>query len=654
MDNRSRHWALLASICVWGCGASGNDSAENAATSTAPLQKGTSEATRSVNPLHREPSGTRTPIKHAVIIIGENRTFDHIFATYKPRHHQRIYNLLSQGIVEEGGRPGPHFNRATQMNAVDAATDGYALSPGSKAPYGKLPPPLTGGPTNPYISDLATAKAVQAGLPDNYYQYLVSGGTGLPPKVVDTRIVNVNDLPPGPFQLTPGVAYNDYAASPVHRFYQMWQQLDCMAHDATFWNPSGCKSDLFPWVEVSVGAGSNGNPQPTDYSDLTTGEGSTAMGFYNMLQGDAPYFKYLADTYAMSDNYHQAVQGGTGANHVMLGTGDDVWYSDGKGHALVPPALNTENPNAQPGTNNWYTQDGYSGGTYSNCADASQPGVGAVVDYLTSLPRSVDPNCEANHYYLLNNYAPGYFADGSVNTDQFAIPPSNLRTIGDELGEHHISWAYFGDQYNRYRADPHFQDPTDVYCDICNPFQYVSSIMTDATERQQHLKDTLDFYQGIRSGVLPAVSFVKPSGLVDGHPASSKLNLFEGFTKYIVDLIQSQPELWKDTVIFVTFDEGGGYYDSGYVQPVDFFGDGTRIPLMVISPFSKGGKISHEYGDHVSLLKFIEYNWYLPPVTGRSRDNLPNPITSEFNPYAPINSPAIGDLTSLFDFDRGD
>ena len=82
----------------------------------------------------------------------------------------------------------------------------------------------------------------------------------------------------------------------------------------------------------------------------------------------------------------------------MLGTGDDVWYSDESGHALVPPALNTENPSAQPGTNNWYTQDGYSGGTYRNCADASQPGVGAGVDYLTSLPRSVDPNCEANHY----------------------------------------------------------------------------------------------------------------------------------------------------------------------------------------------------------------------------------------------------------------
>lgn len=651
MDNRSSRWALLASTFVWGCSAS-NDSAENAVTSTSPLKDSASESASGANTPRRGDSGTRTPIKHAVIIIGENRTFDHVFATYKPKHHQRIHNLLSQGIVNEDGSPGPHFDRARQMTAVDSAAQGYQVSPGSKAPYAKLPPPLSGGPTNPYISDLATAKAVQAGLPDDYYPYLISGGTGLPSQVVDTRIANVNNLPPGPFQLTPGVAYNDYAASPVHRFYQMWQQLDCSARSATPFNPSGCKNDLFPWVEVTFGAGSNGDPPPANLTDATTGEGSTAMGFYNMLQGDAPYFKYLADTYSMSDNFHQAVQGGTGANHVAIGAGDGIWYSDGNGHALAPPALNTENPNAQPGTNNWYQQDGYSGGTYSNCADESQPGVDSVVDYLASLPRSVDPNCEAGHYYLLNNYAPGYFADGSVNSDQFAIPPSTLRTIGDELGEHAISWAYYGDQYNRYQADPHYQNPTTIYCDICNPFQYVSSIMTNATERQRHLKDTLDFYQGIENGILPVVSFVKPSGLVDGHPASSKLNLFEGFTKYIVDLIQCQPELWKDTAIFVTFDEGGGYYDSGYVQPLDFFGDGTRIPLMVISPYSKGGKVSHEYGDHVSLLKFIEYNWRLPPVTKRSRDNLPDPLTSELNPYAPVNSPAIGDLTSLFDFEQ--
>ena len=102
--------------------------------------------------------------------------------------------------------------------------------------------------------------------------------------------------------------------------------------------------------------------------------------------------------------------------------------------------------------------------------------------------------------------------------------------------------------------------------------------------------------------------------------------------------------------MFVTFDEGGGYYDSGYVQPVDFFGDGTRIPLIVVSAYTKPGHISHEYGDHVSILKFIERNWSIEPVTERSRDNFPNPIQRRDNPYVPVNSPALGDLFDLFDF----
>ena len=89
-----------------------------------------------------------------------------------------------------------------------------------------------------------------------------------------------------------------------------------------------------------------------------------------------------------------------------------------------------------------------------------------------------------------------------------------------------------------------------------------------------------------RSNTLPAVSFVKPSGYIDGHPSSSKLNLFEGFVKKIVDQVEASPYA-KDTAIFITFDEGGGYYDSGYVQPLDFFGDGTRIPLIVVSPYAE-------------------------------------------------------------------
>jgi phospholipase C len=189
----------------------------------------------------------------------------------------------------------------------------------------------------------------------------------------------------------------------------------------------------------------------------------------------------------------------------------------------------------------------------------------------------------------------------------------------------------------------------DEYCNICNPFQYDTSIMSHADVRTAHIQDTTNLYADIADGKLPAVSFVKPSGFVDGHPSSSKLNLFEGFTKKIIEAVQANPSLWKDTAIIVTFDEGGGYYDSGYVQPLDFFGDGTRIPCIVVSPYSTGGHITHDYSDHVSVLKFIERNWNLKPVTYRSRDNYPNPIT-EGNPYVPVNGPAISDLFELFDF----
>ena len=104
---------------------------------------------------------------------------------------------------------------------------------------------------------------------------------------------------------------------------------------------------------------------------------------------------------------------------------------------------------------------------------------------------------------------------------------------------------------------------------------------------------------------------MKPDGTMDGHPASSKWTLFEAFAQNIVELAQSNPELWAETAIFITVDEGGGYYDSGFIQPVDFFGTGPRIPMIAVSPYSTGGHISHVYNEHSSFVKFIERNWRL-------------------------------------------
>lgn len=391
---------------------------------------------------HHHGHETRTPIKHVIVIIGENRSFDHVFATYVPeRRDQSVFNLLSQGIVKldasKNAIPGPNFEKAHQQAALDnGPSDAFLLSPPKQNfPKDQLPSPQVGGPKVSYIpnkcgsspittceASLVLAQQSESGLPAEYYQYLLTGGTGQTSHTPDQRISNVNALPAGPFQLTNGDAmpYDSYSASPVHRFYQMWQQLNCNHSAASRDNPSGCGGNLFAWVEVTVGAGADGATQPSNFSTeysptaTTTGEGSTALGFYNVQKGDVPYFTSLAQKYAMSDNFHQSVNGGTGANHIMLGHADMIYFSDTYGNAAVPPngiqvfggtpdagiVHEIENPNPAAGTNNWYTEDGYGaggnggfpppfqtspvsgGGSYSDCSDASQPGVKPILDYL--------------------------------------------------------------------------------------------------------------------------------------------------------------------------------------------------------------------------------------------------------------------------------
>jgi phospholipase C len=192
---------------------------------------------------HDHKGVSSSPIKHVIIIVGENRTFDHIFATYKPKEGEQVDNLLSKQIVKEDGTPGKNYAKAYQYSADVTGAATFQLSPTTKKTlYSFLPAPLNGGPTNVCtdngICTLGDATSSENGLALDYYQYMLTGGSGLTGKVPDTRITGVHGsapystLPPGPFQLTNSKTtgtfpYDAYAASPVHRFYQMFQQLDC-------------------------------------------------------------------------------------------------------------------------------------------------------------------------------------------------------------------------------------------------------------------------------------------------------------------------------------------------------------------------------------------------------------------------------------------
>jgi phospholipase C len=620
---------------------------------------------------------TASPIKHVIVLIGENRTFDHLFATYVSPSGDSVSNLLSKGIIKADGTPAKHFKKAQQFQAVPPFKTKYyiSLDRDDKTPYDILPEPTlnfspspaTGEPPPfPSATPLPLLGALEPSLEAADLHLLTTGASGAAQSAelpdFDSRIQNFSNLPNGPFPLAgDSLPYDSYTGDTTHRLFEMWQQSDCNVRNATRENPSGCLSDLYPFVITSYTSELDPNSFPLA-NEVDDNGGGNSMAFYNVQAGDVPVLKRLADQYTMSDNFHQSFMGGTGANHVMLGTGDAIFWSDGNGNPTVPPS-HIANPDPLPGSNNQYTVDINFDGNFAECADSSQPGVDAIRDYLQSLAYHPHPNCERGHYYMINNDSPGFLPDGTVDTKGIAkggsVPPSNVRTIGEALNEKGISWAYYGGAYNAAVALQHDPKSTNplvqigaAYCNICNFESYATSIMGDTTQRTTHIKDATDFFAAIDNSTLPSVSFVKPDGLLDGHPASSKEDLFEGMVTKIVDHLTANKALFAETALFITMDEGGGYYDSGYIQPLDFFGDGPRIPMIVVSPFSRGGHISHTYSDHVSVLKFIERNWKLEPLTRRSRDNFPNPVAADENPYVPLNSPAIGDLFDLFRFDR--
>jgi phospholipase C len=581
-------------------------------------------------------SDTRTPIKHVIVVVGENVTFDALFATYKPASGASVRNLLTQGIVNADGAPGPNYARAIQFNGTNRR-GAYTVPPLATTPYAKLPQPLLTGVFNPLTLQPF------GNVPDPRFATLAANG---------------------PFQITNFVHYGDpttfATGDPVHRFFQMWQQT----------GGSNDNLHLHTWVAANAGQGGD-TPGVTPQNP---GQGGELMGFYNMATGDAPYFNQLAQTFAISDNYHQAIMGGTGANFFALATGDVAVYNNG-GAIAVPPANQIENPEPQSRTDNFYTRDGYSGGSYVNCSDQGQPGVFAILERLRE--RDVRSNCLPNAFHLVNNYDPPFNMNGTpkaLGADKFVYPPQTIPTIGELLSAHGVSWNWYtgGRDAADVTGDPLFavirslvafqlpgfpagvidsiafgQTQPLLYNSIGDPHNASANVVGGALKNNLRGLDTL--YRDLAGGTLPAVSFVVPKNLDSGHPGFSVPAKYELFVTDLIARVQADPKTWAETAILVTTDEGGGYFDSGRIQMLDFFGDGPRIPLLAVSPFAKRGHVDHAYHDHASILKFIERNWRLPRLSNRSRDNLPNPHM-DGDDYLPENGPAIGDLMSLFDF----
>lgn len=183
-------------------------------------------------------------------------------------------------------------------------------------------------------------------------------------------------------------------------------------------------------------------------------------------------------------------------------------------------------------------------------------------------------------------------------------PCFDFKTEGDLLRRKHIPWAdysatntqlgYMWSAYNaigRYRNDPALWDA--------------------------YMRPVDDVVRDVKADRLPAVTWVTPRFALSQHP---EYNFCYGqnWTIGLVDAIMASP-MWKDTAIFLTWDDFGGFYD--HVPPVrlDRFGLGIRVPMLVISPYAKQGYIDGTQGEFSSVLRFIEDNWGLTQLTRRDR-----------------------------------
>ncbi len=173
-------------------------------------------------------------------------------------------------------------------------------------------------------------------------------------------------------------------------------------------------------------------------------------------------------------------------------------------------------------------------------------------------------------------------------------------TVFDQLQSRLISWKYY------YTPSPIYQPLLDYFPHIASSYPMQAQIVP---------MDRL--MTDIQAGSLPQVAWVDPEAdlSVSEHPPGNVAQ-GEAWTMGIVNAIMAGPQ-WDTTAILLTWDENGGFYDHVPPPQVDGYGDGFRVPMIVISPFAKRGFVDHEVMDHMSILRLIADNWGLPALTPR-------------------------------------
>lgn len=179
-----------------------------------------------------------------------------------------------------------------------------------------------------------------------------------------------------------------------------------------------------------------------------------------------------------------------------------------------------------------------------------------------------------------------------------------LRTIFDQLTSFGYSWAYYSGG-------------------LLPPLPSSLVPLSWSAQKVADLRPLAELPAVLHRGTLPALTFVDPEGTVYSQHPPLDVRVGDAWVLGLVRSIEESP-VWGSTVVFLTWDEGGGYYDHVAPPTMDAWGDGFRVPMIVVSPFSKVGAVDSTVFDHTSVLHFVEAAWGLPFLNERvaSADDL--------------------------------
>lgn len=197
------------------------------------------------------------------------------------------------------------------------------------------------------------------------------------------------------------------------------------------------------------------------------------------------------------------------------------------------------------------------------------------------------------------------------------LPNLTLPTIGDRLTEKWITWVWYSGDWDKAMAgDPKVAGLFQYHH---QPLAYFAHWADGTAAKKEHLKDEQEFFTAVADSALPAVTFIKPYGENNEHPGYASVARGQQHVAELVAAIRKS-KYWADSVVIITYDENGGRWDHVAPPKKDRWGPGTRVPTIVISPFSQGGHIDHTEYDTTSILRLIEVRWGLAPLSDRDRD----------------------------------